>query len=280
MPHQKNEAWATWDLGLKGRVALVTGGWRGIGRATVDCMVVQGVRVAFSFVPGVEPAAEIEAMVAAAPQQLSAHPLDLRDTASIAACVAGAQARWGGIDILVNNAAVGSATVAGFADDADAQDSAMLQINAVGTLLMCKAFLAARGTDAEPRKLISIASVGGGITQFPGFRLSDGMSKAAVAMMTRQLAAEQVHSTTDVFALCPGATNTAMFQASTLNKMTAEDRRAFVARLPKGRLIEPAEIADLVLFLASRLSTPMHGAVIDASMGLGVRPGLLTEFGH
>jgi hypothetical protein len=50
--------------------------------------------------------------------------------------------------------------------------------------------------------------------------------------------------------------------------------------LPKGRLIEPVDIANIVLFLASDYSTPMHGAVIDASMGLGVRPGLITERGH
>ena len=50
--------------------------------------------------------------------------------------------------------------------------------------------------------------------------------------------------------------------------------------LPKGRLIAPEEIANLIVFLASEYSTPLHGAVIDASMGLGVRPGLITEHAH
>jgi len=106
------------------------------------------------------------------------------------------------------------------------------------------------------------------------------MSKAAVAFLTRQLAAEAVHGEVDVFAICPGATNTGMFQASTLSKMTLEERLAFLARLPKGRLIEPAEIAALVHVLACPASRVLHGAVLDASMGLGSRPGLMSEQGR
>lgn len=127
------------------------------------------------------------------------------------------------------------------------------------------------------RKLINISSVGGGITPFPGFRLSDGMSKAAVAFLTRQLAAEAVHGEVDVFALCPGATNTAMFQASALSKLSPDELTAFLARLPKARLIEPSEIAALVHFLGGPASRVLHGAGLDASMGLGSRPGLMSE---
>ena len=68
-----------------------------------------------------------------------------------------------------------------------------------------------------------------------------------------------------------------MFQASTLNSMSADEKRDFIAKLPKQRLIEPDEIADLVIFLAAESSTYMHGAIIDASMGLGSRPGLISE---
>jgi NAD(P)-dependent dehydrogenase (short-subunit alcohol dehydrogenase family) len=70
-----------------------------------------------------------------------------------------------------------------------------------------------------------------------------------------------------------------MFQASTLSKMTPDDLKAFLARLPKGRLIEPSEIAALVHFLAGPASRVLHGAVLDASMGLGSRPGLMSEHG-
>ena len=161
----------------------------------------------------------------------------------------------------------------------DEQDTAMLHINADGTLKVCQTFLrlmeASLQTDSL--KIINLSSVGGGVQAFPGFRLSDGMSKAAVAFMTRQLAAELSDTLVDVFAICPGATNTPMFQASTLNKLSAEERETFTNSLPKHRLIEPSEIANIITFLASSYSTPMHGAVIDASMGLGVRPGLISE---
>jgi NAD(P)-dependent dehydrogenase (short-subunit alcohol dehydrogenase family) len=112
---------------------------------------------------------------------------------------------------------------------------------------------------------------------FPGFNLADGMSKAAVAFMTKQLAAEHVHTPLDVFAICPGATDTPMFQASTLNKLSDSGRSDFITALPKSQLIKPKEIAEVVLFLMSEKSRVLHGAVIDASMGLGSRPGLMTE---
>ena len=259
-------------------VAMVTGGWRGIGRACVDRLRGSGHRVALTYVPGAEPEAEITAWVAEE-AGLMALPLDLRDPDGPARLMAETGAQWGGVDVLVNNAAVGSATVAGFAEGQAAQDAAMLGINALGTLAMCRAFLAAPGTTQPiPRKLISIASVGGGIAAFPGFSLSDGMSKAAVAQMTRQLAAECMAPGMDIFALCPGATDTEMFRQSTLNPLSPDARAAFLRRLPKERLISPAEIAEVVAFLAGPQSSVLHGAVIDASMGLGVRPGRMTEF--
>jgi NAD(P)-dependent dehydrogenase (short-subunit alcohol dehydrogenase family) len=263
---------------LRKAVALVTGGWRGIGRAIVDRLRADGARVCFTYLEEIEPLDQITALCEADPL-LSACPLDLRDTVSIRACLARVAAEHGGIDILVNNAAVGSATVAGFSADPSEQDALMLQINAVGTLAMCRGFLTLPAT-GRPRKIINLSSVGGGVAVFPGFSLSDGMSKAAVAHLTRQIAAEQVQTNVDVFAVCPGATNTAMFQQSTLNHLTLSERAKFLSGLPKGRLIEPDEIANIVAFLAGPHSTVMHGAVIDASMGLGVRPGLMSETRH
>jgi NAD(P)-dependent dehydrogenase (short-subunit alcohol dehydrogenase family) len=271
-------------VSIAGRTALVTGGMGGIGRAAVRALLDHGANVAFTWAEGREDPSRAEALAAASPGRASAHPLDLRDTASIEACLEAVLARWGRIDILVNNAAVGSATVAAYAADKPAQDSAMLTINADGALKMAQGYLArmrARAEAAAPLKLINISSVGGGVAVFPGFRLSDGMSKAAVAFMTCQLAAELTGEPVDVFALCPGATDTPMFQASTLSGMSEDQRRHFTAALPKQRLIAPEEIAALIVFLASAHSAPLHGAVLDASMGLGVRPGLMSEYaGH
>jgi NAD(P)-dependent dehydrogenase (short-subunit alcohol dehydrogenase family) len=267
---------------LSGKVAFVTGGFGGIGRACVAALAAHGARVAFTFAEGHESADDVARRVAEDPEHLSAHGLDLRALDSIERCMQQVMARWGRIDIVINNAAVGSATVAKYASSPSEQDSTMFLINADGTLKVCQTFLTLMADDlkSSPLKIINLSSVGGGIQAFPGFRLSDGMSKAAVALLTRQLAAELTDTRVDVFAICPGATNTAMFQASTLNAMSDEQREAFTSGLPKGRLIAPEEIANLIVFLASEYSTPLHGAVIDASMGLGVRPGLITEHAH
>lgn len=267
---------------INGKVAFVSGGFGGIGRASINALLAHGAHVAFTYAEGRETGADIAQLVATDPEHLSAHALDLRSLTSIRHCLAEVIVRWQRIDILVNNAAVGSATVAAYADGNEEQDSAMLAINADGTLKVCQTFLALmqEHLTTRPLKIINLSSVGGGIQTFPGFRLSDGMSKAAVAFLTRQLAAELTHTQVDVFAICPGATDTPMFQASTLAAMNPTEQAAFTHALPKHRLIAPAEIANLIVFLASGYSTPLHGAVIDASMGLGVRPGLITERGH
>ena len=95
--------------------------------------------------------------------------------------------------------------------------------------------------------------------------------------MTKQLAAEHAQTKIDIFAICPGATDTDMFQSSTLNKLNDEQRKDFVAHLPKKRLIHPDEIALICEFLAGEHSTVMHGAVIDSSLGLGVSPGMIKK---
>ena len=272
MPHSPNLL-APFDL--TGSTALITGGTSGIGRACAERFVSYGANVIVTCLENFEePNRELEKFDGL--QKVSVQAIDLSDTDSILRCFTSVNELHGKIDILVNNAGVGSTTVTAQATDVSDQDTLMLKVNAEGTLKMCQHFLAL--PDAPGKKIINVSSVGGGITAFPDFRLSDGMSKSAIAFLTRQLAAETVHSNIDVFAVCPGATNTPMFDASTLSKMTNIEKVGFLKQLPKNRLIEPSEIAGIIHFLASPAARALHGAVIDASMGLGVRPGLMSEF--
>ena len=151
---------------LTGRIALVSGGTSGIGRACVDQLNAYGATVVATCLEGVD---DPDAALASfnGRKDITVEPLDLRSTESMQRCLDNVLGAQGRIDILVNNAAVGSATVNSWARDQETQDS-------------------------QNKKLINISSVGGGIAAFPGFRLSDGMSKAAVAFLTRQLAAEGV----------------------------------------------------------------------------------------
>lgn len=268
-----------YDPTLKGKVALVSGGMGGVGRETVKAMVAHGLRVILTYADGHEDPKHAASFAASLGDDVHALGLNLVERGSVERCMQDAFALFGNVDILVNNAAVGSATVTAYGETLGEQDRAMLLINADGTLAMVQAFLAERRARdiTTTAKIINMSSVGGGTTQIPGFRLSDGMSKSAIAFLTRALAAEHVHDGIDVFGISPGAINTRMLQASTLDKLSEPERRAYVARLPKRRLIEPAEIAALILFMSSAHSTPLHGSVIDASMGLGVRPGLASE---
>jgi NAD(P)-dependent dehydrogenase (short-subunit alcohol dehydrogenase family) len=255
------------------RRVLITGGSSGIGAACVRAFDALGDEVHFTYQSGKSRADQLVAELGGRP---SSWPLDQGNPTSVAALLASICPGGQALDVLVNNAGLGSATVEKFVEGRAEQDLALLQVNAAGVLWVTEAFMPAMKNGG---KIVNISSVGGGITQFPGFRLADGMSKAAVAFLTRQLAAQESNSNIDVFAVCPGATDTAMFQASTLEGMNDESRKVFESRLPKGRLIEPREIADTIVWLASPASKVLHGAVIDASMGLGVRPGLV-DGGH
>ncbi|TRZ56053.1 MAG: SDR family oxidoreductase [Streptomycetaceae bacterium] len=253
------------------RNVLVTGGTGGIGRAFVDRFVQNGDKVWLTYLRESEnPQKIVDAYEADAVQ---AFQLDLGSHESVAQI---ANDLPGIPDVLIHNAGLGSKTVEYLTDVAYEQPQMLIQVNAIGTLwlndpLMPK--MVARGSGS----ILLISSVCGGVTQFAGFNYADGMSKAAIAFLGRTLAADLTHTGVEVFTICPGATNTPMFAASTLNNLNEADKRDLISSLPKSRLIEPKEIAELGLFLASDAGKILHGAVIDASMGLGVNPGLLKK---
>ena len=178
-------------------------------------------------------------------------------------------------DILINNAGLGSATVKNVSDDEFEQDRLLLQVNAIAPLWLIRGYLT--HLKKQGGTIINISSVGGGINQFPGFNVADGMSKAAVSYLTRHLAAELSHDPVHVFAICPGATETPMFGASTLDHLSPEKREELLSKLPGGRLISPDEIASIALFLCTDSAQVLRGTVLDASLGLGVNPGLLQK---
>lgn len=254
---------------LRGKNALVTGGSSGIGKATVEILLDHGANVALTYHHGKDAA---EALVRRWPDRVSGHFLDLRSEDSVSRCFADFAQRWQSLDILVNNAAAGSTTVEDYEPDPGRRDEALFQINALGAfrvLALGLALMQSRPAGASG-KLINVASPGV-IQKFPSLRLADSASKSVLVHLTRELAAQLVQTNIEVFAVCPGPTNTPMFRRSTLDALSEEQRRAFIAELPKGHLLEPEEIANIIVFLASDYARAMHGAVIDASMGLTTR---------
>lgn len=255
------------------RNVLVTGGSGGIGKACVARFAAGGDRVWFTYRSGRDRALALVAELTATGAEVAAFEFDQGDWASHQRLAAELP---GPVDVLVNNAAVGSKTVESYVPGAEHERvAAFLQINSVGPLWLIQQLLPGM-LERGYGKVVNVASVGGGVAVFPGFHIADGMSKAALAHLTRQLAAELAHEPVEVFAVSPGAVETTMLEASTLSALSAAERAGLEARLPRGRLLQPDEIAEVVHWLAGPHAVPLHGAVIDASMGLGVHPGLLT----
>ena len=253
------------------RNVLVTGGSRGIGRETTLAFARGGDTVWFTYATGAEAARKTVAELAAEGIEVVAFPFRQGDWDSHERLLAELP---GPVDVLINNAAVGSSTVQFYEDGPPhRQSAAMLRINSVGPMWLIGQIvpgMVRRGYG----KVVNVASVGGGVASFPTFDHADGMSKAALVQLSRQLAVEMTHQPVDVFAVCPGAVDTNMLNASVLGRMTEDVRRSFVRRLPKQRLIEADEVAAVIRWLCTDEATILHGAVLDASLGLGLAPGM------
>lgn len=255
----------------KARTVLITGGSSGIGTELVRQFAQKGDRVIFTYFNGEQRAQALADELAG--NQVEYHRFELGDVASHKALLEVLPER---IDVLVNNAALGTKTVEHMSSVPEEQDEIMLRVNALGPLWLTEAILPKMEAQGYG-KILFFSSVGGGITQVPGFRLSDEMSKAAVAHLGRQMSVELSYRPIDVFTVCPGATDTPMFQASTTNKLSDEQKAAFLATLPGKRMIEPAEIAALCVNLCEPAFQVLRGTVIDASLGLGAYPGSIID---
>jgi NAD(P)-dependent dehydrogenase (short-subunit alcohol dehydrogenase family) len=255
----------------RNRNVLVTGGSNGIGREAVRGFARAGDTVWFTYLTGEARARTLVGELAAEGVEVAAFEFYQGEWDSHQHLM---ETLPGPVDVLINNAAVGSKSIERYQPGpAHERAAAMLRINSVGPLWLTQQLvpgMLARGYG----KVVNVASVGGGVATFPEFDPADGMSKAALVQMSRQLAVELAHAPVDVFAVCPGAVETDMLGASVLDRLDRVARQSFVSRLPKGRLIQPVEVARLIQWLCTDEAAVLHGAVLDASLGLGLAPGL------
>lgn len=242
---------------LKDKVALVTGGGRGIGREIVLRMASQGASVIIGDID--EKTMENTCRDAAAlGVRAMAVKIDISDSSSVNSAIEKALAEFGRIDILVNNAAI--FRKAPFLEMTLAQWQQTVDIDITGLFNVTRA-VAPGMVEQGGGSIISIASV----DAFQGCRDYShyAMAKAGVVGLSRTLALELGPHKVRVNAIAPGITLTDM----TRERVEA-NKEAYLARVPLGRIGAPEDIANAALFLASDMSSYITGQVIHVNGGM------------
>ena len=243
------------DAGLSGKVAVVTGGSRGIGRAIVEALAAAGMEVVFTYREN--SAAAQEVVAAASGAKISAEPVDVRDAAACAAFTDKLIERTGKVDLLVNNAGVIRDNVLGLLEEEDVR--VVLDTNVGGTFNMTRTIVP-HMISQRRGKIINISSVSGekggrGQTNYAA-------SKGAINALTRALAVELASRNINVNAVAPGVIETEMSRAV---RERAGDQ--INSRILLRRIGRPEEVAYAVWFLSSKYADYITGQILHVDGG-------------
>ncbi|MBI1735405.1 MAG: SDR family oxidoreductase [Candidatus Rokubacteria bacterium] len=238
---------------LAGRVALVTGASRGLGRALAQALAGAGAAVACT-ARVVDEAGKVAGEITAAGGRAAAYPLDVTRSDTIAAAVGAIERELGPVDVLVNNA--GLTLERKTLETTDEQWDSVLATN-VGGMFRCARAVAPGMIARGGGKIVNIGSMYGrlGVSRYAAYCAS----KAAIDGLTRSLAVEWARHRIQVNCVAPGFLDTDISRAAFSDEKT---RALFLAKVPARRIGDPDEIGPLVVYLASPASDYVTGQTI------------------
>jgi 3-oxoacyl-[acyl-carrier protein] reductase len=245
-------------MSLQGRVALVTGGSRGIGAAVAQALASAGAALAVCARNG-EAAAATAAAIAAQGGQAFGAAADVSRAADAERVVAGCVERFGRLDILVNNAGITRDGLVLRMKDEDWSD--VLAVNLSGAFYCARAALRAILKQKQSGRIINVGSVVGS-TGNPG-QANYVASKAGLVGLTKALSKEVASRGVTVNAVAPGFIETDMTAG-----LPDAAKDAYRAQIPLGRFGTAAEVAAVVAFLASDAAAYITGQVIHVNGGM------------
>ena len=242
---------------LLDKVALVTGGSRGIGAASARRLAAEGATVALSYAASADRAAAVVEAIERGGGRATAFRADQADPSAAAGLIGDVHQRFGRLDILVNNAGV---TIQSRIDDPDADQEALARQFTINVLSVATAVRAAAPLLADGGRIISIGSVFGARSPWQGIG-GYSATKAALGGYTRGWSRDLGPRGITVNLVQPGAINTE------LNPETADHAAGLVAMTSLGRYGQADEIATVVAFLAGPGASYITGATIDVDGG-------------
>jgi 3-oxoacyl-[acyl-carrier protein] reductase len=245
-------------MDFKNKRVLVTGGSRGLGKAVTMAFARQGARVGFSYLTDDKSAEETRGTLSRLTDQVLVMKADVSSSEDVENMARRIQDAWGGLDVLVNNAGILRDTFLLFLKETDWDR--VLDVNLKGTYLCSRAFLKGMISQKSGR-IINLASPSA-LTGRAG-QTNYAASKGGIISFTKSLSKEVAKIGITVNALCPGVLETNM-----THTLDPEVKSDLLRMIPMGRFGDPEEVAETVLFLASRKAGYMTGQVISVDGGL------------